>query len=105
MKIKPIDERLLHAISHVANYAKHNLEESDTEWEYDEGLQESLDLVQEYTSCFSWTVGVSQRGRIPHSWNQDTIFESESGYKMPITEEVSPEEKDANAKKLLEEIT
>ena len=107
MKIKPIDERLLHAISHVANYAKHNLEESDTEWQYDEGLKESIALVQEYTSCFAWTGEVSQRGKVPQCWNKETIFEptNEVGVMTYAEEEVSPEQKDANAKKLLEELT
>ena len=107
MKVEPIDERLLHAISHVANYTKHNLENPDEEYQHTEGLEDALALVQEYTSCFAWNGEVSQRGEVPQCWNEDTIFEPhyEVGEISYAEEEASPEQKDANAKKLLEELT
>ena len=113
MKIEPIDERLLQAISHVSGFAEEMLNEHDylygekdeDGYHYLDNLKESLDLVIEYTACFGADGRVSQRGHIPTAWNKDTIFESDRDYKMPITEEASAEQKDANAKKLLEEIT
>ena len=105
MKIEhPIDIRLLKAMSHVANFADHKIV-TDADYQYAEGLEESIALVREYVMCFGADGSVSQRGQIPKAWNKDTIFESHKDYKATITEEVSPEQKDANAKKLLEEIT
>jgi len=111
MKIEPIDARLLRAMSHVSGFADEMLNEHDylygdeDGYHYLDNLKESLELVKEYTSCFGADGRVSQRGQIPDAWNPDTIFESDSDYKMPTEEEASPEQKDANAKKLLEEIT
>ena len=118
MKITPIDERLRNALAHVHGFGQYIAEEIEScnedalleqtvfaDYPYINGLQESLELVKEYTLCFGADGRVSQRGQIPKAWNPETIFESESDYKMPLTEEVSPEQKDANAKKLLEEIT
>ena len=107
MKIEPIDERLYRAIAHVAGYAKHMAEETDHEYKYGESLNDSIALVREYTSCFAADGTVSQRGEVPQCWNEDTIFEPhyEVGEISYAEEEASPEQKDANAKKLLEEIT
>ena len=117
MKIEPIDKRLLRAMSHVSGFADHmneeieslsdgiSMEDTFADYKYFNGLKESVELVKEYTSCFGADGSVAQRGQIPDAWNPDTIFESESDYKMPTEEEASPEQKDANAKKLLEEIT
>jgi len=107
MKIdQPIDERLWKAINHIANYAQFRLEkQTDADYKYADGLTESLQLVSEYTSCFGADGRVSQRGTVPSAWNQDSIFED---WEEPIsltTEEASAEQKDANAKKLLEELT
>ena len=105
MKIKPIDDRLYRAIAHVSGYAKHMAEETEHEYKYGKGLNNSIELVDEYIRCFAADGSVSQRGRIPHSWNEDTIFESDEKYITEPMEEASPEQKDANAKELLEELT
>ena len=60
MKIEPIDERLLQAISHVSGFAEEMLNEHDylygekdeDGYHYLDNLKESLDLVIEYTACF-----------------------------------------------------
>ncbi len=104
MKIEqPIDERLLKALNHVCNYAEHKTV-TDADWEYVNGLKESISLVKEYTSCFGADGRVSQRGQVPSAWNEETIFEDWKTPVSAITEEVSAEQKDANAKKLLEEL-
>jgi len=120
MKIEPIDERLRNALCHVRGFAQHMLQDLEnlaskqefleTEdipalYGHMDNLKESLELVSEYISCFGADGRVSQRGQIPTAWNPTTIFESQEDYTMTETEEVSPEQKDANAKKLLEEIT
>ena len=105
MKIEhPIDERLLKAMSHVSNFAEHK-SVTDADWKYANGLEESLALVSEYASCFGADGRVSQRGTSPSAWKQETIFESWEEPLSLITEEASAEQKDANAKKLLEELT
>lgn len=105
MKIEnPIDERLWKALNHVTNFAESKVV-TDSDWKYAEGLEESIALVKEYASCFGADGRVSQRGTVPSAWKQDSIFED---WEEPIsltTEEVSAEQKDANAKKLLEELT
>ena len=113
MKITPTDERLRNALSHVSGFAEEMLNEHDylygekeeDGYHYLDNLKESLELVIEYTNCFGADGRVSQRGQIPQAWNKTTIFESDKDYKAPISEEASPEQKDVNAKKLLEEIT
>lgn len=105
MKItEPIDERLWKALIHVTNFAESKAV-TDSDWKYADGLEESIALVKEYASCFSADGSVSQRGQIPHAWNQDSIFEDWKDRPSAITEEASAEQKDANAKKLLEELT
>ena len=107
MKITPINQQLWEAISQVRNFAEdkaNHMTDADYKYNFEE-LKESIALVGEFASCFGADGRVSQRGQIPKAWNKDTIFESETGYKAPITEEVSAEQKDANAKKLLEELT
>ena len=105
MKIEqPIDERLWKALNHVTNYVNHTLGDEE-DYKHMDGLEESLALVSEYASCFGADGTVSQRGTIPKAWNQETIFEN---WEKPFsfsTEEASAEQKDANAKKLLEELT
>ena len=107
MKIKPIDDRLYRAIAHVSGYAKHMAEETEHEYKYGKGLNNSIELVNEYISCFAADGTVSQRGEVPQCWNEDTIFEPHYGVGeiSYAEEEASPEQKDANAKKLLEELT
>ena len=105
MKIEqPIDERLWKALNHVTNYVNHTLEEEE-DYKYMDGLEDSLALVSEYASCFGADGRVSQRGTSPSAWKQETIFESWEEPLSLITEEASAEQKDANAKKLLEELT
>ena len=107
MKItEPIDERLWKALNHVANYAQYRLDrKTDSDYKYENGLAEAIELVSEYTSCFGAVGTVSQRGTVPKAWNQDSIFEDWKDKPSFKTEEASADEKDANAKKLLEELT
>tara|TARA_R110000824_G_scaffold84650_2_gene211005 strand:+ start:464 stop:823 length:360 start_codon:yes stop_codon:yes gene_type:complete len=119
MKVTPIDERLRNALCHVCAVGEHMADEVESFYKDDfdvghsafadyphmDGLRDSLTLLREYVSCFGADGSVAQRGQIPKAWNPETIFESEKDYKLQPVEEVSPEEKDANAKKLLEELT
>lgn len=106
MKITPIDERLWKALSHVCGYAQHQAKcLTDADWKYAEGLPESIALLSEFVGCFEADGKVSQRGALPRAWNKKTIFGSDTKYKVPPTEEASAVQKDANAKKLLEELT
>ncbi len=107
MKItEPIDERLWEALTHIANFTQSRLDRlTDCDYKYADGLAESVELVSEYASCFGADGSVSQRGRVPSAWNQDSIFEDWKNRPSPTTEEASAEQKDANAKKLLEELT
>ena len=104
MKITPIDDRLWRALRHVIGFAESKVS-TDADYIYAEGIEDSLQLVNEFTSCFRADGEVSQRGRIPQSWNKETIFEGEEGYQPLPTEQASADQKDANAKKLLEELT
>jgi len=107
MKIEhEINEQLWRALNHVCAFAQHRLPSlTDSDYKYAEGLEESLALVNEYASCFGADGTVSQRGQIPSAWNQDTIFEDWKNKPSFKAEEASAEQKDANAKKLLEELT
>ena len=103
---EPIDERLWQALNRVANYVQFDLENStDADYKYADGLAEAVELVSEYASCFGADGSVSQRGQVPSAWNQDTIFEDWKDKPSFKTEDASAEQKDANAKKLLEELT
>ena len=105
MKIEhPIDERLLKAMSHVSNFAEHK-SVTDADWKYANGLEESIALVREYVTCFGANGRVAQRGQVPSAWNKETIFEDWKEIPSFSAEEASAEQKDANAKKLLEELT
>lgn len=107
MKItEPIDERLWKALNRVTHYAKAKLPlTTEADYKYAEGLSEAIELVSEYTSCFRADGEVSQRGQQPQAWNQDTLFENWDNPDSVLTEDASAEQKDANAKKLLEELT
>ena len=107
MKIEnPIDERLWKALNHIANFTQSRLDRlTDGDYKYADGLAESVELVSEYVSCFGADGSVSQRGQVPSAWNQDSIFEDWENRPSLTTEEASAEQKDANAKKLLEELT
>ena len=107
MKItEPIDERLWQAINKIANFTESRLDRlTDADYMYADGLAEAVELVSEYASCFGADGSVSQRGQIPSAWNQDTIFEDWKDKPSCATEDASAEQKDANAKKLLEELT
>ena len=107
MKItEPIDERLWQAINKITNFTESRLEAlTDADYKYADGLAEAVELVSEYASCFGADGSVSQRGQIPSAWNQDTIFEDWKDKPSFKTEDASAEQKDANAKKLLEELT
>ena len=107
MKItEPIDERLWKAINKIANFTESRLEAlTDADYKYADGLAEAVELVSEYASCFGADGRVSQRGTSPSAWKQETIFESWEEPLSLITEEASAEQKDATAKKLLEELT
>jgi len=108
MKItSPIDERLWKALNHVCGYAKHKSDcMTDADYNFSEGLKESIELVDEYASCFSADGRISQRGKKPSVWKQDSLFEdSNETTKYNPTETVSAEQKDATAKKLLKELT
>ena len=103
---EPIDERLWKAINKIANFTESRLEAlTDADYKYADGLAEAVELVSEYASCFGADGSVSQRGQIPSAWNQDTIFEDWKDKPSFKTEDASAEQKDANAKKLLEELT
>jgi hypothetical protein len=107
MKItEPIDERLCKALNHIANFTQSRLDRlTDYDYKYADGLAESVKLVSEYASCFGADGSVSQRGQVPSAWNQDSIFEDWENRPSLTTEEASAEQKDANAKKLLDELT
>ena len=110
MKMKitnPIDERLWKALNHVCGYAEHQSDcMTDADWKYADGLQESIALVSEYASCFGADGRISQRGEKPSAWNTETIFDDYNELsEYNFTDETSAEQKDANAKKLLEELT
>ena len=103
---EPIDERLWRAINKITNFTESRLEAlTDADYKYADGLAEAVELVSEYASCFGADGSVSQRGQIPSAWNQDTIFEDWKDKPSFKTEDASAEQKDANAKKLLEELT
>jgi len=106
MKIgSPIPSDLWKALNHVTNYAEHSIT-TDTDYKHLEGLKESIELVSEYASCFNAKGEVSQRGEKPSAWKQNTIFDDYNKVsKYNFTDEASAEQKDANAKKLLEELT
>lgn len=105
MKIEnPIDERLWKALHHVVNFADSKVV-TDADWKYADGLEESIALVREYASCFGADGSVSQRGQVPSAWKQDSIFEDWENRPSLTTEEASAEQRDANVKKLLEELT
>lgn len=105
MKIEnPIDERLWKALNHVSNFAESKVV-TDSDWKHANGLEESIALVKEYASCFGADGRVSQRGTNPSAWNQDSIFEDWKDKPTFTTEEASAQQKDATAKKLLEELT
>jgi len=80
LKVTEINIELLNAICHVNNAVKHLLDSEQTyeEYKYKERLQQSIDLVTEYVSCFSADGKVSQRGHVPSCWNKDTIFENDA---------------------------
>ena len=107
MKItEPIDERLWKALNKITNFTESRLEAlTDADYKYADGLAEAVELVSEYTSCFGADGTVSQRGTVPKAWNQDSIFEDWKDKPSFKAEEASADEKDANAKKLLEELT
>ena len=108
MKItNPIDTELWKALNHVCGYAEHQSDcMTDADWEYAKGLKESIALVSEYASCFGADGRISQRGKKPSVWNKDSLFEDYNELSENyIMDETSAKQKDANAKKLLEELT
>ena len=75
MKIQPIPQELWGALNHVIGYAKHKAKQlSDADYEYANGIKDSIKLLDEYASCFGADGRVSQRGEIPQCWNNETIF-------------------------------
>lgn len=73
MKVTPIDKKLRDAIAVLVNYNK-----GYHEFTTDQDkliLKNSLELLEEYVSCFDVNGNVSQRGEVPICWNKDTIFE------------------------------
>ena len=70
-------------------------------------LIESARLLDEYVMCFGADGSVSQRGKKPSVWNEDTIFTDDETYVTTVKEDegISGAEKDNNARKLLEELT
>ncbi len=73
MKVIPIDKKLRDAIAVLVNY---NM--GYHEFTTDQNkllLRNSLELLEEYVSCFDVNGDVSQRGEVPICWNKDTIFE------------------------------
>jgi hypothetical protein len=110
MKMKitnPIDERLWKALNHVCGYAEHKSDcMTDADYAFSEGLKDSIKLLREYSSCFGADGRISQRGEKPSAWNTETIFDDYNEVsEYNFTDETSAEQKDANAKKLLEELT
>ena len=109
MKVMPIDKRLrdsLCLISNEMNDMVKHMTENDfgKEKEFDR-LKEATELLDEYTSCFTANGDVAQRGLKPSAWNENTIFTDDESHKPTRVDEISPEEKDANAKAILEELT
>ena len=84
MKVTKIHVDLLHAFCHLRNASEHllNAEETNLEsYKWKERLESSLNLVNEYLSCFTADGNVSQRGIIPQVWNPTTIFETDEEMK------------------------
>ena len=80
MKISPIDEQLYKALCLVSNemndimkHATENDFEQDNEFMR---IRDAVELLDEYTSCFTADGEVSQRGEVPQVWNENTIFEA-----------------------------
>ena len=74
-QVQPIPQELWGALNHVIGYAKYKARTfTDADYEYVNGLTDSIKLLEEYTGCFTAEGQVSQRGEIPHCWNEDTIF-------------------------------
>jgi len=111
MKVMPIDKRLYKALCRVSN-EMNDIVKHMTENDFEEGdknqftiLKEATELLDEYTSCFTGNGDVAQRGLKPSAWNENTIFTDDESHKPTRVDEISPEEKDANAKAILEELT
>ena len=75
MKVQPIPQELWGALNHVIDYAKYKAKQfTDADYEYANGIKDSIKLLDEYASCFGADGRVSQRGEIPQCWNPHTIF-------------------------------
>ena len=82
MKVQPIPEELWKAMNIICHEVNDVIDAvkliedtlSDEEKEEFQRLQDANDLVGEYASCHNALGEVSQQGRKPHCWNEDTIF-------------------------------
>ena len=78
MKITPIPEQLWKAlcvvtgeVGDILEHATKNDYENDADFIR---LKDSHELVVEFILCHQANGEVSQRGEVPHCWNENTIF-------------------------------